>query len=242
MEWTDEAIVLSARAHGEGSAVVSLLTRQFGRHAGLLRGLSRQRAIVEPGTLVQATWRARLPEQLGQYALEAHQATAPAFFDDAAKLAALVSACDLADAALPEREPHRQVFDGLAVLLNILAQPLEIWAPAYVQWEIGLLSALGFGLHLDRCAVTGKNDALVYVSPRTGSAVSASAGEPYAERLLRLPPFLIGLGMQAPRDILDGLRLTEHFLQRVVFHALHKELPTTRARLVDRLGIAIQQS
>jgi DNA repair protein RecO (recombination protein O) len=236
MDWTDEAIVLSARAHGEGSAVVSLLTRQFGRHAGLLRGLTRQRASVEPGTLVQATWRARLPEQLGQYTLEARQATAPGLFDDATKLAALVSACTLADAALPEREPHGRVFDGLFALLEILAQPLEIWAPAYVQWEIGLLSALGFGLHLDRCAVTGENDALIYVSPRTGSAVSASVGEPYAERMLRLPPFLVGLGLQAPSDILDGLHLTGHFLERVVFHALHKQMPGTRVRLIDRIS------
>jgi DNA repair protein RecO (recombination protein O) len=240
MDWTDEAIVLSARAHGEGSAVVSLLTRQFGRHAGLLRGLTRQRASVEPGTVVQATWRARLPEQLGQYTLEARKAIAPGLFDDATKLAALVSACALADAALPEREPHAHVFDGLAVLLDILAQPRDIWAPAYVQWEIGLLSALGFGLHLERCAVTGENDALTYVSPRTGSAVSASAGEPYAERLLRLPPFLIGLGLQAPSDIVDGLKLTGHFLERVVFHALHKEMPPTRARLIERISADVQ--
>lgn len=235
MEWTDQAIILSARPHGENSAILSLLTQQFGRHAGLWHGLQRNRATVELGTVVQATWRARLRDQLGQYSLEVVRPVAAWFFDDPIKLAALVSACALTDAALPEREAHVGAYHGLMALFDVLAQPQDIWAPAYVQWELGLLATLGFGLQLDQCAATGGNDCLAYVSPRTGRAVSASAGQPYAARMLPLPPFLIGGGLGTANDIINGLQLSGHFLERMVFNALHLPLPAARERLVSKL-------
>ena len=235
MEWTDQAIVLSARPHGETAAVAVLLTRERGRHAGLVQGgrSSRQRGTLEPGTLVAARWRGRLPEHLGTLTLEPVRGYAAALLDDPLRLSALTAACALTEAAVPEHEPHPVLFDGLAALFDVLETP--VWAEAYVRWEVGLLSELGFGLDLDRCAVTGSNDYLAYVSPRTGRAVSASAGEPYRDRLLPLPGVLIGLGGGGREETLAGLRLTGHFLER---HLLNAPLPPARVRFAERVGRA----
>lgn len=235
MEWRDQGIVLSARPHGETAAVAVLLTRGHGRSAGLVPGgrSSRLRAGLEPGTLADARWRGRLPDHLGHFTLETVHAYAAAVLDEAPRLAALTAACALVDAALPERQPHPPVFDGLLVLLGLLPSPA--WAESYVRWEVGLLAELGFGLDLDRCAVTGANDYLAYVSPRTGRAVSAAAGEPYRDRLLPLPGFLIGRGGGGARETDDGLRLTGHFLER---HVLNGPLPPARLRLAERIAAA----
>lgn len=236
MEWSDQGVVLSARPHGETSAVVTLLTRDHGRHAGMVMGgrSSRTRAALEPGTLVSARWRGRLPEHLGNLTLEVVQGYSAAFLDDPMRLATLTAACALAEAALPEHQPHPALFDGLLALFGLLGG--DAWAESYVRWEVGLLAELGFGLDLDRCAVTGANDYLAYVSPRTGRAVSASAGEPYRDRLLPLPGFLIGLGGGGPRAVEEGLRLTGHFLER---HLLNGPLPPARLRLRERYENAV---
>ena len=239
MEWSDQGIVLSARPHGETSAVATLLTREHGRHAGMVMGgrTSRQRGTLEPGTLVAARWRGRLPEHLGNYALESAHAYAAEFLDDPLRLASLTAACALVESALPEHEAHAPVFDGLLALFGLLGT--DAWAESYVRWEVGLLGELGFGLDLDRCAVTGANDYLAYVSPRTGRAVSAVAGEPYRDRLLPLPGFLIGLGGGGPREVEDGLRLTAHFLER---HVLTGPMPAARERLRERYANAVARS
>ena len=231
MEWSDQGIVLSARPHGEGSAVATLLTREHGRHAGLVMGgrSTRQRGTLEPGTLVAARWRARLAEHLGNYTLEPVHGYAAGFLDEPLKLAALASACALVETALPEHEAHATLFDGMLALFGLL--DTTAWAESYVRWEVGFLAELGFGLNLDRCAVTGTNDYLAYVSPRTGRAVSASVGEPYRDKLLRLPGFLIGMGGGGPQEVQEGLRLTGHFLER---HVLNGPLPPARERLSER--------
>ena len=235
MDWTDDGIVLSARPHGEGSLVVSLLTIDHGRHAGLVRGGSsgRQRGMFQPGNLVRAGWRARLSEHLGNYSCELIRAHAAAYLEDPLKLSVLSSACAVADGALAEREPHPAVYEGLLALIELLDS--AVWAAAYVKWETGLLADLGFGLDLTRCAATGLNDDLAYVSPRTGRAVSLSAGEPYRDRLLRLPGFLIGRGSDTPEEVMHGLDLTGFFLDRHVFGLNHQPLPAARTRFIDRL-------
>ena len=231
MEWSDQGIVLSARPHGEGGAVATLLAREHGRCAGLVMGgrSTRQRGNLEPGSLLAVRWRGRLPEHLGHFTVEPLHGYAAAFLDEPLKLAALSSACALVEAALPEREPHPALFDGLLALFGLLDTPA--WAEAYVRWEVGFLTETGFGLDLDRCAVTGTNDYLAFVSPRTGRAVSASAGEPYRDRLLPLPGFLIGLGGGGPTEVGQGLDLTGHFLER---HLLNGPLPPARLRLRER--------
>lgn len=239
MEWTDDGLVLAARAHGEGSAVVTLLTRAHGRHAGLVRGAGspRSRGVLQPGNRVMATWRARLAEHLGNYTVELVASHASALFDDAMRLAGLAAACAMADRALPEREPHPAVFDAMEALIAAMTDPElgEVWVAAYVRWELGLLADLGYGLDLESCAATGTNDDLAYVSPRTGRAVSLSAGEPYRSKLLALPDFLAGRGGGEPADLLAGLELTGHFLVRHVLHAHGQEEPAARQRFAERV-------
>ncbi len=242
MEWTDEAFVLAARPHGEGAAVAQLLTRDHGRHAGLVHGggSKSKRALVEPGNRVHATWRGRLPEHLGRLTLEVERPYAAALMDDPTRLAALAAACAVAEIALPEREPHPALFHATEALLNSLAETGDdVWPAVYIRWELGLLSELGFGLDLSACAATGQTDELIFVSPRTGRAVSREAGAPYEDKLLRLPSFLApadGAAIDvAPTDIRDGIRLTGYFLARHVFDPLNRPPPSARDRLTDLL-------
>jgi DNA repair protein RecO (recombination protein O) len=237
MEWEDDAYVLSARAHGESGAIVDLLTSEHGRFAAhVAGGASRKmRPFLQPGSRVIARYRARVSEQLGAASLEPVGEGPAALFDDAMALAGLSAAASVAAGALPEREAHPGVFFGLEALILALAHP-ELWPAVYVRFEAGLLQDLGFGLDLSRCAATGSVDDLIYVSPRTGRAVSRQAGEPYRDRLLKLPPFLLGAqaGLQAG-DVDLGLILTGHFLEQFVFSPLNRPLPPARVWLVDRL-------
>lgn len=242
MDWHDEGIVLAARPHGEGAAVVQLLTRDHGRHAGLVHGgASRsKRGSVEPGNRVDAVWRARLTEHLGRYTIEATRHHAAEFMDDPARLAALSAACAIAETVVPEREPHPGLYEATGILLDALsAGEDDIWPAVYIHWELGLLRELGFGLDLASCAATGEVENLVYVSPRTGRAVSRAAGDPYKERMLALPGFLRpdGRGGGAgAADFADGLRLTGFFLARHAFDPLDKPLPAARERLDTMIG------
>jgi DNA repair protein RecO (recombination protein O) len=251
MEWTDRGILLSVRRHGESAAIVSLLTRHHGRHAGLVPGGGgrRMRATLQPGNLLQATWRARLAEHLGHVACEPVEGWSADLLDEPLRLAALTAALALVDAALPEREPHGRLFDGLSDLIATLRGQLSVeeWGPAYARFEAALLADLGYGLDFSRCAVTGTNADLRYVSPKTGRAVSSAAAQPYRERLLALPSFLLpaaDAALPIPRaDLLAALKLTGHFLRQNVFSHLpaagHAEaqrgLPPARERLVEKL-------
>ena len=247
MEWTAEGIVLSARRHGEGSAVVSLLTRDQGRHAGLVRGgFGRaQRGLLEPGNRVRAHWRARLAEHLGALTCEPIDSNAAALLDDPLRLAALSAATAVAEAALPEREPHARIHDGLLALLALLCgpAPAEAWGRAHVGWERDLLADLGFGLDLTSCAVTGGVEDLAFVSPKTGRAVSRDAGQGWQDRLLPLPLFLVRPGATASLpDLLAGFALTGFFLERHGFAAGRTgsvaAALAARRRLIDRLARA----
>ena len=236
MEWIDDAIVLSARTHGEASAIVTLLTRHHGRHAGLVRGGSgkRMRGVLQPGNRVDARWRARLAEHLGTLTCELARAFAADLLDDPGRLAGLSAACAVAESVLPEREPHTVVFEGLLALLEALQS--EAWPSLYVKWELGLLGDIGYGLDLSCCAATGVNDQLAYVSPKSGRAVSLAAGEPYRNVLLPLPPFLLATGAVGDADeVADGLRLVGYFLERHVFAQHDRQQPPARRRLVERL-------
>ncbi len=234
MEWTDEALVLSARPYGEDSVILQLLTREHGRHAGLMRGGQgrRQSGEVQPGNAVKATWRGRLAENLGSYRCEAVGTPLGMLLDAPGPLAALSSALTVAEVALPERALLPGAFEGMEALLSALSE--AHWAEAYVVWEVQLLRLLGFGLDLTHCAVTGEAEDLVYVSPKSGRAVSSAAGEPYRERLLALPPFLLGASAGGAVEVAQGLRLTAHFLERSVCHPQNRSLPPARQRLSDR--------
>jgi DNA repair protein RecO (recombination protein O) len=237
MDWSDHGIVLSVRPHGESAVIATLLTAEHGRHLGLVRGGrgSRSRGVFQLGNVVSASWRARLDEHLGNYACELLNATSALLLDDPLRLAALASACAVADAVLPEREPHARVYAGLLGFLGGLGA--EHWRAAYVRWEIDLLADIGFGLDLTCCAATGQTDGLVYVSPKTGRAVSAEAGAPYRDKLLALPAFLLGDQLStAQSEILAGLALAGHFLERHLFAHQHARMPAARQVLLDRLA------
>jgi DNA repair protein RecO (recombination protein O) len=241
MEWTDEAVVLSTRPHGESSLVVQLLTRERGRHAGLAKGAQRGkgRAVYQPGNRVRAVWKARLDEHLGNLVADLVRGDVALFIEDADRLGALSAAASMAEAALPEREAMPRVYEGLVLLLEALAAD-RLWQAQYVGWELDLLAELGFGLDLARCAVTGSTEDLAFVSPKTGRAVSFAAGEPYRDKLLRLPSFLVAADLPEtppePADLTAALALTGFFLERHAFAPQGRPLPAARTRFVDRLG------
>jgi DNA repair protein RecO (recombination protein O) len=236
MQWRDTGFVLAARRHGESALIIELLTQEHGRHAGLVRrGQSpRWRAMLQPGNEVAAVWRGRLDEHLGTIGCELMRANAAHFLDDPGRLAALNSAAALATTTLPEREPHQAVYASFARLLAALDSAAD-WRAHYVRWERDLLAALGFGLDLSRCAVSGVTTDLAYVSPRTGRAVSRAAGAPYHDKLLCLPDFL---WQDAPADEAQfelGMTLIGHFLVRHVFAPQGRTSPAARLRLAEHM-------
>ncbi len=242
MEWEAPAIVLSASAYGEGGAVAHVLTGQHGAYRGLVRGGSARGNVAtwQAGNLVTAHWSARLPEQLGTLKAELVHPSAARLMQFALPLAMLSAACAVADGALPEREPHPQVFDGLTRLLTLLsldpAQGAATGPATLLRWEAALLTDLGYGLDLSSCAVTGSTDGLTLVSPRTGRAVSTDAAGAWHDRLLRLPPLFRNSDDGTPEDWHDGLRLTGHFLARDVFGQRHRPVPAARDRLADAVA------
>ena len=236
MDWSDQGIVLSARPHGESGLIASLLTREHGRYAGFVPGGGSRRArpTWQPGNLLEVSWRARLSEQLGNYSAELREAYAARALDDASELAGLAAACAVVDAALPEREPHPAMFEGFVAFLGALGH--AGWPAIYVRLELGLLQELGFGLDLEKCAVTGAAEDLAYVSPKTGRAVSRAAAGPYKEKLLELPAFLSTGGLPADDgELRQGLDLTGYFLERHVFWPQNKPLPPARSRFMEAL-------
>jgi DNA repair protein RecO (recombination protein O) len=235
MDWTDDGILLSLRLHGETGAVASLLTRDHGRHAGLVRGGAgkKARAALQTGNRLQVTWKARLPDHLGSFSWELIGAFGSAWLHDPLRLAGLSSACAMAEICLPEREPHTAIFDGLAAVIRALND--VDWTSLYVQWELGVLAELGYSLDLSCCAASGVSEELTYVSPRSGRAVSRTAGAAYHDKLLALPAFLLDGSVGDRQAVIDGLTLTGYFIDRHVLAPQGKGLPAARTRLVDRL-------
>ena len=237
MEFEDDAYVLSARAHGETGAIVELLTARHGKYAAHVAGGAsrRMKPFLQAGARTIVHYRARVSDQLGSAQLEPVGEGPSALFDDRMALAGLSAAAAVAAAALPEREPHPGVFLAFEALTAALMLP-EIWPAVFVRFEAGLLQELGFGMDLSKCAATGEVDDLIYVSPRTGRAVSRKAGEPYKDRLLPLPPFMLSAqtGLAAG-DVKAGLDLTAHFLELFVFGPVNRPLPPARVWLVERL-------
>ena len=237
MHWSDEGVILSVRPHGETGAVAELFTRQHGRHLGLVHGgRSRKlRPILQVGNHVDATWKARLADHLGHYGVELRKGFAAHVMEDAAALAALTSMAALTR-LLPERDPHPNLFEVTLFVLGFLDER-AVWPALVVRWELVLLDELGFGLDLASCAATGATTDLAYVSPKSGRAVSAQAGEPYKDRLLALPAFLRGAstGAVTEDDLRAGFALTGHFLDARVLRPREMEMPGARGRLLSYL-------
>jgi DNA repair protein RecO (recombination protein O) len=235
MRWQDEGLVIGARRHGETSVILELMTKDHGRHLGLVRGgVSRSMAgVLQPGNQVEAVWRARMESHLGAYTVEPLRARAARLIDRSHSLHGLAHLCVLLR-LLPERDPHTDLFDMAEVIADHL-HSLRVGAALMARFELALLAALGFGLDLDVCAITGARDDLCYVSPKTGRVASRVAGDPWRERLLNYPEFLRSPNFQAPetQDLVDAFRLTGHFLERNVFMPRGLELPRARGLYID---------
>jgi DNA repair protein RecO (recombination protein O) len=235
-EWQTDAIIISVWPHGEANAVVSLLTAEYGRHAGLVRGgaSKKMRGTIQLGNRVRASWRARLSEQLGQMQVELTHSVAARLLDSPMRLAGLASICALLEGVLPEREPHAGLYTGTDALLSLITMDDNdiSWLEGYVRWELGLLHVAGYGLDLDRCAASGETTNLAYVSPKSGCAVSQHHAGKFANRLLALPSFLGGMACPT-HDWAAGLDLTGHFLAKRVFAAHNADIPSARKRLAD---------
>ncbi|CAN5157989.1 DNA repair protein RecO [soil metagenome] len=235
MQWSDEGIIIGTRRHGETSVIIELMTPAHGRHLGLVRGgrSRKQQPVLQPGNSVTATWRARLDEHLGTYTVEPTRQRAAQLIEGAAGLYGIQALGELLR-LLPERDPHPRLYDGLAAILDWFDEP-AIAAALMVRFELKLLDDLGFGLDLERCAATGTNDDLAYVSPKTGRAVSRSAGEAYRNRLMALPSFLLEPAVaEAPpaAELGDAFRLTTYFFARHVFEPRGLRPSDARERFV----------
>lgn len=220
MEWTDQGVVLGVRRHGENSAIVELLTRMHGRHLGLVRGGagSRMRPLLQPGNTVSAIWRARLDAHLGMYQIDGLRLRAAHAFDLPYGAYGITHLAALAR-LLPERDPHEEMFELVEFILDDFDDAMTV-AAHLVRFELTMLTVLGFGLDLARCVATGATGDLIYVSPKSGGAVSREAGAPWRDRMLPLPAFLgEGAGQTnalTAQDLCDGFRLTGYFLDRRV--------------------------
>lgn len=237
MDWRDTGILLSTRRHGESAAIIDVFTPHHGRHAGVVRGgASRKIApTLQPGAQLDLTWRARLEDHIGSFTVELQRSRAATVMQDRFALSGLNAVLALIAFCMPEREPHPDLYQRTQNLLDLLDQN-ELWPLAYLQWETALLDELGYGLDLSCCAVTGATEELVYVSPKSGRAVSAKGAGDWADRLLPLPDALKGQGHQTDADIGEALSTTGYFLQhKLAAQQIGKPLPQARARFLDAL-------
>ncbi|MCL6284589.1 DNA repair protein RecO [Ruegeria sp. 2012CJ41-6] len=235
MDWRDHGILLSSRRHGETAAIIEVFTEGHGRHAGVVRGgTSRKIApILQPGAQLDVLWRARLEEHIGSFQVEPLRSRAAAAFSGRLALAGLNTVVALLSFCLPEREPHPTIYRQTEQLLDLLGQD-EVWPLAYLRWELALLDELGFGLDLSVCAVTGARERLIYVSPKSGRAVTAAGAGDWADRMLPLPPCLRGEGPAPDNEIAQAFATTGHFLENHLARGLgHKPLPEARARFIE---------
>ena len=236
MEWQDEGVLIAMRAHGEASAIIEVFTAAHGRHAGVVRGGAsrKQAAIMQTGTQLAVTWRARLEDHIGSYTVEPLQSRAGLLADRLA-LAGLSSICALLRVALPERDAHLALWRTTMALLAALEHDPD-WPALYLRWELTLLEDMGFGLDLSRCAVSGARDDLAFVSPKTGRAVSRAGAGEWADRLFPLPACLLGQGPVIGAELIQGLAITGHFLSRELTDVLgNRPMPEARERLLALL-------
>ncbi len=234
MEWRDQGILLSARRHGETSAIIEVFTPEQGRHAGVVRGGTSRKIApsLQPGAQLDVAWRARLEDHIGAFTVEPLRSRAAVAMQDRLALAGLNAVTALLSFCLPEREPHPALYRRTEALLDLLGQG-EVWPLAYLKWELRLLEEMGYALDLESCAVTGVSEELIYVSPKSGRAVSAKGAGEWADRLLPLPTVLRG-GTGSDAEIAQGLVTTGHFLTAHLARDLGgKPLPEARARFID---------
>ncbi|WP_262695524.1 DNA repair protein RecO [Kordiimonas aquimaris] len=242
MEWTDEGIVLSVNRFGENDAVLEVMSRAHGRARGFVKGGMgrRNKANLQPGNMLSLTWRSRIEANLGRFQLELIHSPLGNLISDGRRMSALAAVTAVVASTMPERESHQGVYQALQGYVSLLEAEEGTsahWAAALAQIEHGILNELGYGLDLTTCAATGRQDDLIYVSPKSGCAVSSEAGAPYKDKLLALPSFLINAdeGERSMRSAIQGLKLTGYFLERNVWIVAGNGQPDARERFVSSI-------
>lgn len=235
--WTDEAALLATRPFGETSVIIEAFTANHGRHAGVVKGGTSRKVTphLQPGAQISVSWKARLDEHLGTFTTEPIRSRAAVAMGDRLALAGLNAVCSLLALVLPEREPHPQLYQQTVNLLDLLGQ-IDLWPLAYLRWEEAVLKDLGFALDLSECAVTGGREDLIYVSPKSGRAVSRDGAGEWADRMLPLPPVLAGEGDATGTEIAKALGTTGYFIESKLLRSLGKrDMPAARARLIEAI-------
>ena len=245
-EWNDQGLVLSAKKYGEKGLIINILTENHGRYLGWFNNYKSKNILadIQPGNLVNVFWKSRLIEQMGKFKIELIASVSGKIFDEKLKLQALNSVCSLLEKFLPERQNYSQIFNATNAFIDLLTfqdeSKNDYWMEGYVKWEIGVLSSIGFSLDLNRCAVTGSDTNLLFVSPKTGKAVSKDGAGRYAPRLLLLPFFLGGdnvIGSNFYKEILAGLNITSYFFKNKLLLSINTNkpinLPNPRIRFVE---------
>ena len=239
-EWNDSVILLSSKPHGETGMLTSVFSKYNGRYKAFVYGgnSKNKRSTFQKGNLCNAHWKARMPEQMGSIKLELLKSIAPNIMNSPIQLSALVSVCEISEYILPEREPNENLYDATIKLFDVLHLSDNLnfsWVKGYINWELGLLSELGFSLKLDQCAVNCDCNDLAFVSPKTGRAVSYDIGFPYKNKLFILPNFLGGNYYEENlnKDLLNGLLLTKYFINLNFFKNI--KLPASRMRFENQL-------
>ena len=247
-EWKDKGIILSVKKYGEKGLILNILTENQGRHLGWFNNYKSKKNTydIQPGNIVDVTWKSRLNDQIGNYKIELLTSVSGKIFDDRLKLQALSSACSMINTLLPERENYFNIFKATRAFIDLISLFNEnknhAWIEGYVKWEIGVLSSVGFSLDLTECAVTGKKNNLSYVSPKTGKAVTSEGAAEYASKLFYLPFFLGGTknkNYNFYSDVLLGLKITSYFFKNKLFTTMSNnkivKLPDTRNRLIEMI-------
>jgi len=240
MRWTSEGLVLNFKSHNEKSYILEVLTRDYGKHKGLIRGVHSKniRSIIEPGNEINANWSGRLETHLGSFSIESIKPWSSLILNKKERLCALTAACSLVSITLAEKQPNDAVYLGFKSLIEVLTSGKDDWIKSYIIWELNLLREIGYGLDLSKCAVTNQKDNLVYVSPSTGSAVTETGAGEYKNKLIKLPTFLINNNIDPSKnDIIDGLNLSEFFFKKWFFQPNNLNFPESRNRLKSMFTI-----
>ena len=236
MRWESNGLILNFSKYNEKSYILEIFTEEHGKHKGIIRGLhsKNKRSIIEPGNEVFATWSGRLETHLGNYNVEPIKLWSSHVLQFKDKLSAISSICSLISLTMAERQPNPIIYFSSKELIEIVASKREDWIKEYVFWEMQLLSEIGYGLDLERCAVTSKSSDLVYVSPSSGRAVTNEGAGDFRNKLLPLPKFMTDFKANYDNDdIYNALNLTEFFFKKRFFLPNNLNFPQSRNRLKE---------
>ena len=238
MRWSDKGLVISVKKYGENSLILHLFTKDHGVHAGLVKYTSNKKSgyIYELGNILSVEWTGRLEEQLGFYKSELEKSYLYTIINNSLKLDSLNAICPMLSMFLPERQVNNKLYKETIEIIEHLNNNDMTWVSRYVQWELLLLSELGYGLDISRCAVTGEYKNLKYVSPKSGRAVSELGAGKWAKKLLILPEFLKKYKTNAMDndELNSGIKLTTFFLNRYAM-SIGLKLPESRDRFTNKL-------